>query len=99
MIKHVGDKTNFRCASISSTYPSQSVGWSVRNTFVFPFCQRLWVLTKRWENIAVDNMEVDMVVNTEVDMVADMEVDKVADMDVDKVADMLANDKKNRHRH
>ena len=60
MIKHVGDKTNFRCASISSTYPSQSVGWSVRNTFVFPFCQRLWAHTKR-DNIVVAGIEVDTI--------------------------------------
>ena len=30
----------FRCASISSTFPSKSVG----NTFEFPFYQRLWLL-------------------------------------------------------
>ena len=57
--------------SISSTYPGQSV----RNTFRFPFCQRLWDLTKRRNDIVV------------ADMVADMEVDMVADMEVDKVAD------------
>ena len=38
---------------------------SVGNTFVFPFCQSLWDLTKRRDNIAV------------ADMVADMEVDMV----------------------
>ena len=36
----------FRHASVSSTYPCQmSVGWSVRHTFGFPFCQRLRTIT------------------------------------------------------
>ena len=34
----------FRHASVFSTYPCQSVGPSVRNTFEFPFYQRLWLL-------------------------------------------------------
>ena len=81
----------FRCASISSTYPDQSVDWLVGNTFGFPFCQRLRALTQRQVNIAVADMVADM----EVDMVADMEVDKVADMvgdaEVDMMADMVAD--------
>ena len=49
----------------------------VRHTFGFIFCQGLWDLTKRRDNIVVANM------------VACMEVDKVAD----KVADMVADKK------
>ena len=76
----------FRHASVSSTYPGQSVRpyVVVHNSFWFPFCQRLWDLTKRRDDIAVTDMEVDMVVDMEMDMVAD----KVADMEVDKVAEM-----------
>ena len=47
--------------------------WS--HFFGFPFCQSLWALTKRQDDIVM------------ADMVADMEVDMVADMEVDKVAD------------
>ena len=69
-----------------------SVGWSVGDTFGFPFCQRLWALTKRRDDIVVVDMEVDKVAeiraDMELEMVADMEVDKVADMEVDMVADM-----------
>ena len=54
---------------------------SVRHTFGFPFCQRLWALTKRRDNIMVANM----VANMKVDMVADMKVDMVANMEVDMV--------------
>ena len=57
---------------------------SVKN-FGFPFCQRHWDLTKRRDNIAMADMEVDM----EVDMVANMEVDKVAN----KVTTMVADEK------
>ena len=62
------------------------------NTFGFPFCQRLWDLTSRRDDIEVADMVADMVadknkVDMELDMVADMEVDKVAD----KVADMVAD--------
>ena len=49
------------------------------NTFGFPFCQRLWALTKRRDDIVVADMDVDMVAYMELDMVADMEVDMVAD--------------------
>ena len=52
-----------------------SVGKSVRHAFVFPFCQRLWVLTKHRDDMVAD-MEVDKVAY----MVADMEVDMVADL-------------------
>ena len=37
----------FRHASVFSTYLGQSVRPLVRHTFRFPFCQRLWALTKR----------------------------------------------------
>ena len=33
--------------SISSTYPGESVGWSVTNSFRCPLCRRLWTATKR----------------------------------------------------
>ena len=56
----------------------------VCNTFGFPFCERLWDLTKHRHDIVVANMVADMVADMEVDMVADMEVDKVADMVADK---------------
>ena len=59
----------------------RSVRLSVRNSFGFPFCQRLWDLTKRLDDIGVANMVADMA--------AEMEVDKVADM----VADMAADKK------
>ena len=61
----------------------------VRHTFGIPFCQRLWGLTKRQEDIALADMVADM----EVDMVAEMEGDMVAEMKVDKVADMVADKK------
>ena len=79
----------FRHASVSSTYPGQSVRpyVVVHNSFWFPFCQRLWDLTKRRDDIAVTDMEVDMVVDMEVNMVADMAVDKVANKVTDMVAD------------
>ena len=46
--------------------------------FGFLFCQRLWTLTKRWDDILVADIVADMVADMEVDMVADMEVEKVA---------------------
>ena len=61
--------------SLAPTPASPSVGPSVRNSFGFPFCQCLWDLTKRWDDIAVADMVADMA--------ADMEVDKVADMAAD----------------
>ena len=67
----------------------------VTDTFGFSFCQRLWDLTKRRDNIAVTVMVADMAADIEVHMVADMEVDKVADMaavmEVNKVADTVAD--------
>ena len=45
---------------------------SVGHTFKFPFCQRLWALTKRRDGIEVADMEVDKVA----DMMADMAADK-----------------------
>ena len=51
-----------------------SIRTAVRDTFGFPFCQRLWALTKRQDDIVVADMVVDM----EVDMVGGMEVDTVA---------------------
>ena len=70
---------------------SPSVGWLVCHTFGFPFCQRLWALTKRWDDIVVADIEVDMVADMAVDMVAELDVDMVADMEVDMVADMEVN--------
>ena len=67
----------FRLASVSSTYPGQSV---VHNSFGFSFCQRLCDLTKRQDDIAVADMVADKAADMEVHMVADMKVDKVADM-------------------
>ena len=68
---------------------------SVSDTFGFPFCQRLWALTKHRDDIVVVDMEVDKVAeimaDMELEMVADMEVDKVADMEVDVVADKEAD--------
>ena len=93
---------DFRCASISSTFPS--VRPSARQNFGFPFCQRFWALTKRRDDIVVAigvgilaveikmdmvaDMEVEMVADMDVDMVDDMMVDMVADMEIDKMADM-----------
>ena len=54
------------------TYPYLSVRRSVRDTFGFPFCQRLWDLTKRRNHIVVADMVADMVVGMEVDKVAAM---------------------------
>ena len=45
---------------------------SVGHNFKFPFCQRLWALTKRRDDIEVADMEVDKVA----DMMADMAADK-----------------------
>ena len=85
----------FRHASVSSTYPCQYAGKSVDDSFGFPFCQRLWDLTKRRDDIAVADMVADISADMEVHMVADMGVDKVADMvadmEVDKVADKVVD--------
>ena len=52
---------------------------SVRRSHVFgfPFCQRLWYLTKRRDDIAMADMVADLAANVEVHMVADMELDKL----------------------
>ena len=64
-------------------------GWS--HFFGFAFCQRLWALTKRQDDIVVTdmvvNMEMDMVANLVVDMVADM----VANMEVDTILTRFHN--------
>ena len=73
----------FRHASMSSTYPGPSVGPSVRISFEFSICQRLWDLTKCRDNIAVADMVADMAADMEVHMVPNMEVDKVANMAAD----------------
>ena len=56
-------KIIFRHASVSSTYTGlsihPSVPPSVGDIFGFPFCQRLWALTKCLDNIVVADMEVD----------------------------------------
>ena len=51
----------------------------VFDTFGFPFCQRLWALTKRRDDIVVADMEVDMVTDMEMDKVANMVDDRAAD--------------------
>ena len=56
------------------TYPGLSV---FHYSFGFPFSQRPWDLTKRWEDMVV------------ADMVADKKREK-ADMELDMVADMVA---------
>ena len=65
---------------------------SLAPTPVSPFCQHLWALTKRRDDIVVADMVPDMV--------ADMELDMVADIEVDKVANVVANkeEKKKRDR-
>ena len=85
----------FRCASVSikDSLLSTPVIPSFCHIFGFPFCQRLWALTKHRDDSVVGDMVDDMVGDKEVHMVADMEVDKVADM----VADMAADKKKGRH--
>ena len=65
----------------------------VRHTFGFPFCQRLWDLKKRQDDIVLADMVDDIVANIEIhklaDIVADMKADKkMADIDLDMVADM-----------
>ena len=62
--------------SLAPTLVSPS---SVHKGFGFPFCQCLWDLTKRRDDIAVADMVADMAADMKVHMVADMEVDKVAD--------------------
>ena len=76
-------------ASPAPTPVSPSIRKKVCNTFGFPFCQRLWDLTKRTDNIVVADMVAYMVADMEMDMVVDMEVNKVTD----KVADMVAGKK------
>ena len=74
--------------SLAPSYPGQSVRLlSVHNTFGFTFCQRLWDLTKRRDDIAMAAMLAYMPADMEVHMVADMEVDKVADMVANMAAD------------
>ena len=76
--------------SLAPTPVSLSVRMSVSDTFGFPFCQHLWDLTKRWDDIAVADMVVDKkMVDMELDIVADMAADKkMADMELDMVANM-----------
>ena len=83
----------FRCASVSikDSLLSTPVIPSFCHIFGFPFCQRLWALTKHRDDSVVGDMVDDMVGDKEVHMVADMEVEKVADM----VADMAADKKNN----
>ena len=68
--------------SLAPTPVSLSISPSVR--FGFPFCQRLWDLSKRQDDIAIAALVADMAADMEVHMVADMEVDKVADMVAEK---------------
>ena len=58
-----------------SMYPSL-----VRHTFGFPFCQRLWDLKKRQDDIVLADMVDDIVANIEIHKLADI----VADMKADK---------------
>ena len=59
---------------ISSTYPGKSSlsSSSVSYNFGFPFCQRLWALAKRRDDIVVADMEVDMVADMVTHMVTEI---------------------------
>ena len=70
-----------RHASVSSTYPDQSVHKSVRHIFLDLHSD----LTNRRDDIAMADMVEDMV--------ADMEVDKVTDKVANTVGDMAADKK------
>ena len=61
----------FRHASVSSTYPGQSVRnlSVICDTFRFPFCHRR-------DDIVVADMEVHMAADNEVDKMANMAADK-----------------------
>ena len=75
--------------SLAPTPVSPSVRRSVRINFKFSFCQRLWDLTKRRDDIAMAAMVADM----ELDMVADMASDKKIKwigMYFDMVADQIS---------
>ena len=61
------------------------------NTFEFPFCQRLWALTKHQDNILVANMEVDIVAEMEVDMVADINIIINININIDINIDINTN--------
>ena len=58
--------------SLAPTLVRPSVHLWEGNSFGFPF----WDLTNRWDEIAVANMEVDMVAEKVTNMVADMLADK-----------------------
>ena len=66
--KFIMDFLDVQRASIFNTYPGQSVGWLVRHTFGFPFCQRLWALKKHRDNIVVADIEQKVDINIDVDM-------------------------------
>ena len=91
-------------SSLTPTHVSPSIRPSVSDTFLFPFCQRLWALAKRRDDIVVVGMDVDKVVNMAADKkekkksgrqtkkqkkLADMELFMVGDMEVVMVADMV----------
>ena len=61
----------------SSLVPGQSLCRFVVDTFGFPFCQRLWDLTKRRDGIVVADMVEDMVADKKL---ASVELDMVADI-------------------
>ena len=80
-IKEAPTKNVYRCdAFLAPTLVSPSVSPFIGDTFGFPFCQHLWALTKRQDNIVVADMVADTAADMEVYMVADMEVDKVVAM-------------------
>ena len=83
-----------RHASVSSTYPDQSVRKSVRHIFLDLHSD----LTNRRDDIAMADMVADMVADMEADMVADMEVDKVTDKVANMVTDMAADKKQKQKR-
>ena len=67
--KFIMDFLDVQRASIFNTYPGQSVGWLVRHTFGFPFCQRLWALKKHRDNIVVaDRRQRTKSINIDVNM-------------------------------
>ena len=76
-----------RHASVSSTYPDQSVRKSVRHIFLDLHSD----LTNRRDDIAMADMVADMVADMDVDMVDDMVADMVAAMVAEMVAKKFHN--------
>ena len=91
MINHISDHKLKILNSANGTRKKNNPQYNLHDpSFGFPFCQHLWDLTKRWDDIAVADMVVDKkMVDMELDIVADMAADKkMADMELDMVANM-----------